>query len=225
MTNAEQLRVAVLISGSGTNLQAIIDAVAAGSLEIELVGVISDKPDAYGLTRAADAGIRTIPIDFRSFGERKEFDQALARSLTELRPDLVVLAGYMRILPADTVNQYRGRMLNIHPSLLPEFPGLDTYARALAAGKKWHGTTVHFVTPELDSGPAIIQYRVPIRENEREPELRQRVQSGEYLIYPRAIQLFAEKRLRFANGAVYLDGESLEQPIIIDEQSCQTVSD
>jgi phosphoribosylglycinamide formyltransferase-1 len=220
MTAAKRLRVAVLISGSGTNLQAIIDAAAAGDLEIDIVGVISDRPKAYGLERAANAGITAMPVDFKSFDKRADFDAALADKLAELAPDLVVLAGYMRILPAATVNDYRGRMLNIHPSLLPDFPGLDTYARALAAGKKSHGTTVHFVTPELDSGPAIIQYRVPIRGQETEPELRERVQAGEYIIYPQAIGLIAAGRVTLDGDSVCLDGKPLEQPIIIEEQPC-----
>ena len=156
MTSAARLRVAVLVSGSGTNLQAILDATAEGRLDINIVGVISDRPEAFGLQRAVAADIPAIPVDFKSYETRTHYDKQLDRELASLAPDLVVLAGYMRILPAATVNQFRGRMLNIHPSLLPAYTGLDTYARVLEAGEEWHGTTVHFVTPELDSGPGIL---------------------------------------------------------------------
>ncbi len=159
MSPAARLRVAVLISGSGTNLQAIIDANAGGNLGIDIIGVISDRPDALGLQRARDADIPAIAIDFAACANRSHYDKQLAQELSKLAPDLVVLAGYMRILPTATVNQFRGRMLNIHPSLLPAYPGLDTYTRALAAGEAWHGSTVHFVTPEVDAGPGILQYR------------------------------------------------------------------
>ena len=212
------LRIAVLVSGSGTNLQAIIDAIQADALAVEIVGVISDKPAAIGLQRARDAGITAIAIDFKAAPSRASFAQQLDEALEKLQPDLVVLAGYMRILPADTVNNFRGRMLNVHPSLLPAYPGLDTYTRVLAAGETWHGTTVHFVTPELDAGPGILQYRVKIRDDETEQSLRQRVQQGEYLIYPQAIGWFAEGRVKFANNCAMLDGQPTDQPIVIDEE-------
>ena len=176
MTDSGLLRVAVLISGSGTNLQAIIDAVAAEKMPVELVAVLSDRPDAYGLQRAAAAGIPAIPLNYKAFASRGDYNARLASELAKLRPDLVVLAGYMRILPAEIVNTFSGRMLNVHPSLLPAYPGLNTYARALAAGEKQHGATVHYVTPELDSGPAIIQYRVPVRARRH----------GSALAWPRA---------------------------------------
>ncbi len=137
--------------------------------------------------------------------------------LARLEPDLVILAGYMRILPADTVNTYRGRMLNIHPSLLPAYPGLHTYARVLAAGDAWHGSTVHYVVPELDAGPGIIQYRVAVRPDETEPSLQARVQRGEYLIYPRAIEWCAVGRAVLDGDRVVLDGEPLDGPVIMEE--------
>jgi len=212
------LRIAVLVSGSGTNLQAIIAAIRANALAVEIVGVISDKPAAVGLQRARDAGIAAIAIDFKAAPSRVSFNKQLDEALEQLQPDLVVLAGYMRILPDNTVNNFRGRMLNVHPSLLPAYPGLDTYARVLAAGEQWHGTTVHFVTPELDAGPGILQYRVKIREDDTEESLRQRVQTGEYIIYPQAIGWFAEGRIKFANDVAILDGQPTDQPFVIDEE-------
>ena len=212
------LRIAVLVSGSGTNLQAIIDAIQANALAVEIVGVISDKPAAVGLQRARDAGIAAIAIDFKAAPSRASFNQQLDEALQKLRPDLVVLAGYMRILPTNTVNDFSGRMLNVHPSLLPAYPGLDTYARLLAAGEQWHGTTVHFVTPELDAGPGILQYRVKITADDTEQSLRQRIQKGEYMIYPKAIGWFAEGRVKFANDCTMLDGQPTDQPIVIDEE-------
>ena len=219
MTSAARLRVAVLVSGSGTNLQAIIDATAEGRLDINIVGVISDRPEAFGLQRAVAADIPAIPVDFKSYKTRTHYDKQLDRELASLAPDLVILAGYMRILPAATVNRFRGRMLNIHPSLLPAYTGLDTYARVLEAGEEWHGTTVHFVTPELDSGPGILQYRVRICPEDTEAKLRMRVQNGEYIIYPEAIAWFAAARIELQKDTVILDGKPLTGPIVIDEES------
>jgi phosphoribosylglycinamide formyltransferase-1 len=218
MSPAARLRVAVLISGSGTNLQAIIDANAGGNLGIDIIGVISDRPDALGLQRARDADIPAIAIDFAACANRSHYDKQLAQELSTLAPDLVVLAGYMRILPTATVNQFRGRMLNIHPSLLPAYPGLDTYTRALAAGEAWHGSTVHFVTPELDAGPGILQYRVRIHADETEPTLRARVQNGEYNIYPQAIAWFAASKIKLQDNTVIMDGKPVDGPAVIDEE-------
>jgi phosphoribosylglycinamide formyltransferase-1 len=218
MSPAARLRVAVLISGSGTNLQAIIDANAGGKLGIDITGVISDRPDALGLQRARGADIPAITIDFKACANRGHYDKQLARELSNLAPDLVVLAGYMRILPAAAVNQYQGRMLNIHPSLLPAYPGLNTYTRALAAGEAWHGSTVHFVTPELDAGPGILQYRVRIRADETEPTLRARVQNGEYNIYPQAIAWFAAAKIKLQDSTVIMDGKLIDGPVVINEE-------
>jgi phosphoribosylglycinamide formyltransferase-1 len=220
MTGAGKLRVAVLISGSGTNLQAIIDAVATDNLPVELIAVLSDRPHAYGLQRARAAGIPAIAVDYKSFASRSDYDAKLAAELAALRPDLIVLAGYMRILPASTVNAYLGRMLNVHPSLLPAYPGLDTYARAMAAGERQHGATIHFVTPELDAGPAIIQYRVPIKAGDTEAILRHRVQTGEYRIYPEAIRWIAEGRVQLAANKVLLDNEALAAPVVVEGDGC-----
>jgi len=217
MNERPRLRTAVLVSGSGTNLQAIIDAQNAAAIHTEIVGVLSDRPDAYGLVRASEAGIQTAAINFKGFQERTDYDQELRRAIDSLRPDLIVLAGYMRILPDSTVNAYKGRMLNVHPSLLPAYPGLDTYNRAIAAGESHHGTTVHYVIPELDAGPPVLQYRVAIRANEDEQQLRDRVQAGEYQIYPQAIGWIAEGRLAYSDGGPVLDDKPLTTPVVIDE--------
>jgi phosphoribosylglycinamide formyltransferase-1 len=211
-----RLQIAVLISGSGTNLQAIIDAVDAGTLTVEIIAVISDRPDAPGLDRAKRANIPAITINYADYAERSSYDARLDSELKQLAPDLIVLAGYMRIIADATVNAFTGRMINVHPSLLPAYPGLHTYKRVLAAAEQHHGTTVHFVIPELDAGPPIIQYRVKIGVNETEQTLRERVQSGEYLIYPQAIQWFAENRLTFEKGQVIKDGQLCAAPEIID---------
>jgi phosphoribosylglycinamide formyltransferase-1 len=217
MSSRAELRVAVLVSGSGTNLQAIIDALASGDLSIKIVAVISDRPDAYGLERARTADIEAVAIDYKAFNKRADYDAELESRLQKYAPELIVLAGYMRILADSTVNRYQGRILNVHPSLLPAYPGLHTYTRALAAGEQWHGTTVHFVIPELDAGPPILQYRVRIRPNETEPELRERVQQGEYSIYPRVIGWIAEGRLSLTDNQIIKDGETLREALVQDE--------
>jgi len=211
------IRTVVLVSGGGTNLQAIINEVRSGELASNLCAVISDRPGILGLDRANKAGIPTHVVDYAGFAQRAEADAALGAELTKLAPDLVVLAGFMRILPADIVQQYHGRMLNIHPSLLPKYRGLRTYRQAIEAGDSHHGSTVHFVTLELDAGPSIIQYRVPIHADETETSLAARVQQGEYLIYPRAIRWFADGRLRLNDGEVWLDGLPLAEPVISNE--------
>ena len=213
----ERLRTTVLISGGGTNLQAIINQVVSGELRIELQAVISDRPGVLGLDRAEKAAIPTRTVDYSKFTSRAEAEQALSTTLRKLEPDLLVLAGFMHILPAPLVTEYCGRMLNIHPSLLPKFRGLDTYRRAIQAKEAWHGSTVHFVTPELDAGPSIIQYRVRIKPDETELSLSARVQQGEYIIYPRAISWIADRRLQLKNDEVWLDGLPLSEPIIIEE--------
>jgi phosphoribosylglycinamide formyltransferase-1 len=211
------LRTAVLISGSGTNLQAIIDRIQSGELTIHLAAVLSDRPDAQGLTRAREAGIPTRVVDYSAFDSRPDADQQMTAELNAVAPDLVILAGFMRILPPGTVNTFRGRMLNIHPSLLPKYRGLDTYRKAIEAGDACHGATVHFVTPDLDAGPAIIQYKIQIHEHETEDALCARVQRGEYIIYPRVIGWIADGRLVLEGAEVRLDGVSVDTPIIQDE--------
>ncbi|MCC5793904.1 MAG: phosphoribosylglycinamide formyltransferase [Chromatiales bacterium] len=210
-------RTVVLVSGGGTNLQAIIDETRAGRLPIELCRVISDRHDAGALERARRAAVEATVIDYAAAGGREAFASQLATLLEELAPGIIVMAGFMRILPEATVTPWIGRMLNVHPSLLPRYPGLDTYRRVLAAGDREHGTTVHFVTPELDAGPAIIQYRVGVRSDDNPERLAERVRAGEYLIYPRAIGWLASGRLALREGRAWLDDEVLETPVIVEE--------
>ncbi len=210
-------RTAVLVSGSGSNLQSFIDRVQAGTLDLELAAVISDRPGAYALTRAAVAGIPAQTVNYAEIGDRERFAAELGRVLGEIDPDIVVLAGFMRILPPQLVNTYLGRMLNVHPSLLPLYPGLDTYRRALAAGDRWHGSTVHFVTPELDAGPGIAQYRVLVRPGETVDSLRSRVQRGEHRLYPEVVGWLAAGRAFHRGGRAWLDGHPLERPVVVDE--------
>ncbi len=204
---------AVLISGSGTNLQAIIDEVASGQLDLDISVVLSNQPHAAGLERAKKAGISTECIRHQDYPERVLFDAALVDTLDRYQPDLIILAGFMRILTGTFVNHFSGRILNIHPSLLPRFPGLETHQRALDAGAKWHGSTVHFVTEELDGGPALIQGRVPVMPDDSAAELATRVLAVEHKIYPEAARLFAAGRIEYRDGSAWLDGERLDEPV------------
>jgi phosphoribosylglycinamide formyltransferase-1 len=183
----------VLISGEGTNLQAIIDEIAGGGLPARLAAVISNRPDAPGLARARRAGVPALALDHRGT-DRADFDRQLAAEIDRFAPDLIVLAGYMRILSADFVRRYAGRMINLHPSLLPKYPGLDTHARVLAAGDREHGASVHFVTGDLDSGPVIAQETIPIEAGDTPESLRRKVQQIEHRILPAAIRLLVERR-------------------------------
>ncbi len=210
-------RTVVLISGSGTNLQAIIDEVGQNRLPVELTAVVSDCADAFGLERASKAGIDTVVVNFGDYGNRQDFDRALADVLEDLEPEIVVLAGFMRILSSTIVTRYQGQMLNIHPSLLPKYKGLHTYRKVLAAGDRFHGSTVHYVIPKLDAGPSIIQYRVAVRDDDTEESLATRVQQGEYVIYPRAIEWLASKRVELRGEQVFFDGEPLREPKLINE--------
>ena len=213
MTRA--LRTVVLVSGDGSNLQAILDH--AGAIDISVTGVLSDRPGIRALERAARASVPAVTIDYAAAGSRPAFAERLATALADLKPDLLVLAGFMRILDPGLVEAYRGRMLNVPPSLLPKYPGLHTYRRALTAGEREHGATVHFVIPELDAGPGILQYRVAIRAGDTETSLRDRVRAGEHLIYPRALAWVAAGRAALKDGAVWLDGVRLEGPVVVDE--------
>jgi phosphoribosylglycinamide formyltransferase-1 len=215
MTATEPLPVVVLISGGGTNLQALIDA-ARRDLPIDLRAVVSNRPGAYGLERAAAAGIPTRVVDHRAFADRAAFDQALVDTIDAFSPGLVVLAGFMRILTPAFVGHYRGRLLNIHPSLLPRYQGLHTHRRVLEAGDREHGASVHFVTEELDGGPVIIQARVPVRSDDTEQTLAARVLEREHRIFPAAIRWFAEGRLRLDGARVVLDGTPLDAPVDLD---------
>ena len=199
-------RIVVLISGRGTNLGAIIDAVAAGTLPVELAAVVSNEPGAPGIELARRAGHEATIVHHRDFRDRERFDAALAEAIDRHDPDLVVLAGFMRILTAGFVRRYQGRLVNLHPSLLPELPGLDTHARAIAAGVEVHGATVHFVTEELDGGPIIAQARVPVLAGDDPDSLAARVLEQEHVILPRTISWFAERRVSLDGDRVLVDG-------------------
>lgn len=202
-------RLAVLISGRGSNLQAFIDARASGKLGAEICVVISNNPDAGGLQRAAAAGIATCCINHRDFDSRESFDAALVTELEQREVDLVILAGFMRILTPVFINPFAGRLLNIHPSLLPKYPGLDTHRRALEAGDKEAGVTVHFVTRQLDGGPPVLQARVPILPDDTPESLASRVILQEHAIYPLAANWYLLGRLRLTAAGATLD----DQPI------------
>ena len=194
----------VLISGRGSNLQALVEAA------LPVTAVISNRGDAAGLNYAQAKGIATAVVEHRAFAERAAFEAALEREIARFKPRLVALAGFMRVLTPAFVERYRNRMLNIHPSLLPAFAGLDTHARALAAGVKVHGCTVHFVTPELDSGPIVIQAAVPVRAQERPDELAARVLRQEHVIYPRAARWFLDDRLVIEGALVRVKGNDAQ---------------
>src|SRR5690554_224126 len=200
-------RIVVLISGSGSNLQAFIDTLHARQADI--VAVISNRADAFGLERAARAGIPGAVLDHREFADRATYDQALAALIDTHGPDLVILAGFMRILTSEFVQHYQGRLLNIHPSLLPKYTGLHTHRRALEAGDREHGATVHFVTEELDGGPAIMQSHVPILADDTPESLAERVRATEHRLYPLAAMLYISGRLRLMDGHACLDGNAI----------------
>ena len=201
-------RIVVLISGQGSNMEAIVRASRAEAWPAEVVAVISNRPDAAGLAAARALGLDTEVLDHRAFPDRAAFDAVLAERIDARLPHLVVLAGFMRILTAEFVARYDGRMLNIHPSLLPAFTGLDTHRRALAAGCRIAGATVHFVTPALDHGAIVVQAAVPVRAEDDERTLAQRVQAAEHRIYPQAVRWFVGGRLARDGARVrQLDGE------------------
>jgi len=203
--------VVVLISGKGSNLQAIIDEVRGGQLKINIAAVISDRPAAAGLARATAAGIPTHVIDFSHYASREEFDIALQQQIDAYHPDLIVLAGFMRILSRAFVEHYLGRMINIHPSLLPKYQGLHTHRRVLEAGDRQHGASVHFVTPELDSGPVILRARIQVLDNDSAESLQQRVHAVEHKIYPEAIRRIAGGQLAFRNNQVYYRDHPIQE--------------
>ncbi|NLO81216.1 MAG: phosphoribosylglycinamide formyltransferase [Xanthomonadaceae bacterium] len=216
--------IVVLISGNGSNLQALIDSQARGELPVEIRVVISNRSDAYGLVRARKAGIETIVLSHRDFPSREAYDAKLMELIDARQPELVVLAGFMRILSERFVNHYLGRLINIHPSLLPAFRGLDTHERALRAGVKEHGCSVHFVTPELDAGPIIIQARVPVLDGDTPSTLAARVQTQEHRIYPLAVKWIAEGRIQMRDDGVYKDGIRQESPPVLEADTVATES-
>ncbi|WP_040070179.1 phosphoribosylglycinamide formyltransferase [Pseudomonas batumici] len=201
--------VVVLLSGTGSNLQALIDNVRSADIPARIAAVISNRADAYGLQRAQDAGIETRVLDHKAFDGREAFDAALIELIDAFNPQLVVLAGFMRILSADFVRHYQGRLLNIHPSLLPKYKGLHTHQRALDAGDREHGCSVHFVTEELDGGPLVVQAVVTVESDDTAHSLAQRVHTQEHRIYPLAVRWFAEGRLVLNEQGALLDGQLL----------------
>ncbi len=210
--------IVILISGRGSNMEALIAAREAGQLPVHIAAVISNRPDAKGLETAARAGIATACLDHKAFAGREAFDAALAECIDRFAPDLVVLAGFMRILTEGFVRHYDGRLMNIHPSLLPAFPGLHTHRQALDEGVRIHGCTVHFVTPELDHGPVIIQAAVPVLDGDTEDDLAARILVQEHKVYPQAVRWFAEDRLRLENGCVRLAAELNDRAVLISPE-------
>jgi phosphoribosylglycinamide formyltransferase-1 len=201
--------VVVLLSGTGSNLQAIIDSLQGADHPARICAVISNRADAFGLQRAREAGIEARFLDHTAYEGREAFDTALIELIDTFKPKLVVLAGFMRILSAPFVRHYQGRLLNIHPSLLPRYKGLHTHQRVLEAGDREHGCTVHFVTEELDGGPLVVQAVVPVESQDSPTSLAQRVHAQEHQIYPLAIRWFAEGRLSFGDEGALLDGQLL----------------
>ncbi|HDM8221007.1 phosphoribosylglycinamide formyltransferase [Vibrio owensii] len=201
--------IVVLISGNGSNLQAILEACEANMPNAQVAAVFSNKADAYGLERAKQFDVNGHFVDPKAFESREDFDAELMKQIDEYQPDVIVLAGYMRILSSAFVSHYLGKMINIHPSLLPKYPGLHTHQRAIEAGDKEHGTSVHFVTEELDGGPVVLQAKVPVFEDDDADALAARVQTQEHNIYPMVTKWLVEGRLSMTEGKAYLDGFEL----------------
>ncbi len=214
MSSKQALSIVALISGSGSNLQAIIDA-TANDLPAKIAAVISNRDDAYGLERARTAGIETRVLDHKLHTSREAYDQALIELIDSFQPGLIILAGFMRILSPLFVQHYQGRLLNIHPSLLPKHKGLHTHQRALEAGDTVHGASVHFVTEELDGGPVILQAQVPVEADDTEEALAARVLKQEHIIYPQVVRWFAEGRVAINDNQLEMDGKPLDGPVII----------
>jgi phosphoribosylglycinamide formyltransferase-1 len=213
--NSEQTRqpIVILISGRGSNMRALIEQGRDGTAAYTVSKVFSDQADAAGLALARDLGVPAQALAVAKTADRAAYDGALAAEIDNCSPSLIVLAGFMRILSARFVNQFAGRILNIHPSLLPKFPGLHTHRRVLEAHEPQHGATVHFVTEQLDGGPPVIQARVSVAANDDEASLAARVQAQEHRIYPLAVRWFCEGRLRYDAGRAWLDGRVLNEPV------------
>lgn len=208
-----RLPIAILISGRGSNMRVIVERAAAGTLPVDVRVVVSDKPSAEGLGLAADMNIATRVLEPRDFPDRPAYDRALVELLRQFQPQLVLLAGFMRILTPQFIGAFAGRMLNVHPSLLPKYPGLHTHRRCLEAGDPTHGASIHFVTEQLDGGPVVLQAEVPVVPGDTEITLSARVQQAEHKIYPQAIDWFARGRLLLQNGRAWLDGKPLDAPL------------
>lgn len=218
MSGPELPRIVVLASGQGTNLQALIEATRSGRLRARIAAVFSDRQEARALERARAAGIPARFLGRGSFADRAAYEAELARAVAAAEPHVIVLAGFMRVLGPAFVHRFEGRMINLHPSLLPKYRGLDTHARVLASGDAVHGATVHFVTEELDAGPPIVQYRMPVRGEDTAESLAARVHAGEYLILPQATAWLATGRLELREGAAWLDGRRLDEPLVVEAE-------
>jgi len=210
-------RIAVLASGRGTNLQALIDAIADGRLAARIVGVFSDKPASGALARARAAGLPAVAVSPRDHADRAAHDEALFSAVASVQPDLIVCAGYMRIISADAVRRFEGRMINIHPSLLPRHPGLDTHARALAAGDLEHGASVHSVIPALDAGPVLSQVRIGLRPDDDAGSVATRLLPREHALLVASVQYLAQGRVRLLPDFVEVDGRRLPAPLQLDD--------
>jgi phosphoribosylglycinamide formyltransferase-1 len=208
------LQLAILISGRGSNMAAIARACQAKQINAAVRVVVSDRPAVAGLTVARDLGLEALAVPWQGADRREAFERALAEELDQRRPDLIVLAGFMRVLSARFVERYAGRILNIHPSLLPKYTGLHTHRRVLEAKDTEHGSSVHFVTAELDGGPVVLQSMVPVKPDDTEADLLARVQATEYIIYPQVIGMVADGRLVWDHGQVRLDGRILDTPLV-----------
>ena len=210
MAAARKSRLVVLASGNGSNFQAIIDACESGRLDAEIVLLVVNRPGAYALERAKKHGIPSRLIDHKAYADREAFDAAMAEAIDEVQPDWIIMAGFMRILTDGFVERFRGRLINIHPSLLPKYPGMNTHARALEAGDRQHGATVHFVTPTVDAGPPIVQGRLEIFDNDDVDALKQRIHGVEHRIYPLAIDWLVQGKIDFDQAG------SQTNPAIVD---------
>ena len=222
MSGPSRPRLAILLSGRGSNMEAIARACAAGGIDAEIAVVLSDRAAAPGLERARDLGLAAATVPREAFPDRDSFEAALRQQIDARDPQLLVLAGFMRVLGNAFVDAYAGRLLNIHPSLLPRHKGLGTHQKVLAAGEREHGASVHFVTAELDGGPVVLQGRVPVHPDDSVAALSARVQRCEHRIYPKVVQWFASGRLRCGAGGVELDGRPLALPIVED---CDVIED
>lgn len=211
MTKHKKFRLAVLLSGNGSNLQALMDDITSYQRQTEIVCVISNNANAYGLQRARTVNIETVVLEHNNFASRDEYDKALKQALDHYQPDLIALAGFMRILTDEFVLHYQGKLINIHPSLLPKYKGLHTHQRVIDAGETEHGASVHFVTPTLDDGPIILQAKVPVLEDDNAESLAQRVHEVEHIIYPMAVNMISEGRIKMMDKQVYLDGNPITQ--------------
>jgi phosphoribosylglycinamide formyltransferase-1 len=215
--SAAPLRVAVLASGRGSNLKALLDAIAAGTLEARIVGVFSDQPGCGAIALARAQGLHAVAIRPKDCASRAAHDEALFSEIAAVQPDLIVFAGYMRIVGAAALHRFEGKMINIHPSLLPKYPGLDTHARALAAGDAEHGASVHAVTPELDAGPLISQVRIPVRPGDDATALAARLLAREHALLRETARLFAQRWISLHPNHVQYRGRPLEAPLQLDD--------